>query len=108
MEKRIQDYLKKRSKASMVLELLLNREYVTGTDIINIYKMYDKNCDVPFTTNPQKFIQMLREHFGYDFVQDEEISFYRTFYNSKGQVYKVSDTYKKYFLNKMQGGINAA
>lgn len=108
MEKRIQDYLKKRSKASMVLELLLNREYVTGTDIIQIYKNYDKNCDAPFTTNPQKFIQMLREHFGYDFVLDEEITFYRKFYNSKGEMYKVHDTYKKYFLNKMQGGINAA
>ena len=103
MDKKIQEYLKKRCKASMVLELLLNREYVTGTDIILLYHTYDKNCNVPFTTNPQKFIEMLRKHFGKDFIQDEEIEFYRTFYKPNGEAYKVSDTYKKYFLKKIEG-----
>lgn len=103
MDKRIEEYLKKKSKAAKVLELLLNREYITGSDIINIYKMYDKNCNVPFTTNPQKFIEMIRKHFGYDFIKDEDTKFFRTFYDSKGKPYKVSDTYKKYFLNKIGG-----
>ena len=106
-EREIEAFLAKKSKASIVLEMLLNREYVTASDIINYYKQQDPTSPVVFTTCPHKLIETIREHFGYDFVQDEEISFYRTFYNSKGQVYKVSETYKKYFLNKMQGGTNA-
>jgi len=101
MEKQIKAFLDKKCKASIVLEMLLNREYVTGSDII----LYGYRADSPkvFTTNPQGLIETIRKHFGYDFVQDEEIPFYRTFYNSEGKPYKVSDNYKRYFLKKCEG-----
>ena len=99
-ESEINNFIAKRTKASMVLELLLDREYVTCSDIINIYKMYDKNCNVPFTTNPHKMIEIIRKQFGYDFVKDRSIKFYRKFYKN-GAYYKASDTYKEYFLDKM-------
>lgn len=100
-ERDINAFVAKRTKASMVLELLLNREYVTCSDIINIYRMYDKDCDVPFTTCPHKLIENIRKHFGYDFVQDREVKFFRKFYKGNGQEYRVSDVYKQYFLNKV-------
>lgn len=103
MEKKIQKFLDKKCKASIVLEMLLNREYVTGSDIINYYREQDPDCPVPFTTCPQGLIKNIRNHFGYDFVQDEEIKFFRTFYKSNGEAYKVSDNYKKYFLKKCEG-----
>lgn len=105
MEKMIQNYLKKKCKASVVLEMLLNREYVTASDIIQY------GCEgtpLVFTTCPHKLIETIRNHFGADFVQDKEEKFYRTMYDSEGKPYKQTDNYKKYFLNKMQGGINAA
>lgn len=101
-EREINTFLAKRTKASIVLELLMNREYVTCSDIINIYRMYDKNCNVPFTTCPHKLIENIRKRFGYDFVQDREIKFFRTFYNGDGATYRVSDTYKQYFLKKLE------
>ena len=101
MEKRIKAFLAKKSKAARVLELLLDRQYVTGDDIINIYRMTDPECEHSFTTNPQGLIETIRKHFGYDFVKDESLKFYRTMYTAKGKPYKISDTYKKYFIDKM-------
>lgn len=101
LESDINKFLAKKTKASIVLELLLNREFVTCSDIINIYKMYDKDCDVPFTTCPQKMIELIRKHFGKDFVKDRDIQFYRKFYKGDGATYRVSDTYKQYFIEKL-------
>lgn len=100
-EREINTFLAKRTKAAMVLELLLNREYVTCSDIINIYKIYDKDCNVPFTTCPHKLIEYIRKEFGYDFVKDREIRFFRNFYNGNGATYRASDTYKQYFIEKV-------
>ena len=97
MKEEIKRFLDKKCKASIVLEMLLNREYVTCSDIIN-YGC--ENTPLVFTTNPQKLIEMIRKAFGYDFVKDREVKFFRTFYNSKGKEYKVSDTYKQYFIEK--------
>ena len=102
-EREIETFLAKKSKAARVLELLLNREYVTGDDIINIYRIQDPECKHSFTTCPQGLIETIRKNFGYDFVQDEEIKFFRTMYTGAGKPYKVTDTYKKYFLKKMEG-----
>lgn len=97
-EEQIKSFLQKRSKAAIVLELLLNREYVTCSEIINFGC---ENLPIVFTTCPQKLIQTIRDNFGKDFVKSEEVPFYRTMYDSKGQAYKKSDSYTKYFLNKM-------
>lgn len=98
MNKEIASFLAKKSKASIVLELLLNREYITASDIIN-YGC--ENTPLVFTTCPHKLIEIIRKHFGADFVQDREVKFYRNFYKQNGATYKVSDTYKQYFLQKV-------
>ena len=95
-EREIQAFLAKKSKAAQVLELLLNREYVTCSDIINMYK----ESPVVFTTCPQKLIETIRKHFDYDFVRDRDIKFFRTQYDSKGKPFKISDTYKQYYIEK--------
>ena len=102
-EREIEAFLAKKSKAAIVLEMLLNREYVTASDIINYYKQQDPNSPIVFTTCPHKLIETIREHFGYDFVKDVEKPFFRVQYSSKGKQYKVSDTYKEYFLDKLVG-----
>ena len=102
-EREIEAFLAKKSKASIVLEMLLNREYVTASDIINYYKIQDPNSPLVFTTCPHKLIENIREHFGYDFVKDVEKPFFRVQYSSKGKQFKVSDTYKEYFLDKLAG-----
>ena len=102
-EREIEAFLAKKSKAAIVLEMLLNREYVTASDIINYYKQQDPNSPIVFTTCPHKLIETIREHFGYDFVKDKDIPFFRTQYSSKGKQFKVSDTYKEYFLDKLVG-----
>ena len=104
IENEINAFLAKKSKASIVLEMLLNREFITCSDII----LYGYKPEFPtvFTTNPQGLIESIRKHFGYDFVQDEDIKFFRTMYRN-GKLYRMSDTYKKYFLKKLEG-INAA
>jgi hypothetical protein len=97
MREDIERFLAKKSKASIVLEMLLNREYVTCSDIINY------GCEglpIVFTTCPQNLIKAIRDAFGYDFVKDREVKFFRTFYNSKGKEYKQTDTYKQYFIEK--------
>ena len=101
MERDINAFIAKKTKASIVLELLLNREYVTASDIINIYRMYDKDCDVPFTTCPHKLIENIRKHFGYDFIKDREVKFFRKFHTKSGEEYRVSDFYKQYFIEKV-------
>lgn len=103
MNKKIADFLNKKSKASIVLELLLNREYVTCSEIINFGC---ENTPIVFTTCPHKLIETIRKHFGEDFVKDREVKFFRTLY-SNGKQYKQSDSYKEYFLNKMGDLINA-
>ena len=102
-ENEIQAFLAKKSKAAIVLEMLLNREYVTASDIINYYREQDPECPVVFTTCPHKLVEIIRDRFGYDFVKDKDIPFFRTQYSSKGKPYKVSDTYKEYFLDKLVG-----
>lgn len=96
-EREIQAFLAKKSKAAQVLELLLNREYVTCSDIINL----DRTSPVVFTTCPHKLIETIRKHFDYDFIKDRDVKFFRVQYNSKGEPFKTSDTYKQYFINKM-------
>ena len=100
-EREINDFLAKKSKAAIVLEMLLNREFVTGADIINFYREKDPECPVVFTTCPHKLIETIRKRFDYDFVKDRDIPFVRIQYTASGKPYKVSDTYKQYFLNKM-------
>lgn len=102
-EREIEAFLAKKSKAAIVLEMLLNREYVTASDIINYYREQDPKCPVVFTTCPHKLVETIREHFGYDFVKDVEKPFFRVQYSSKGKMFKVSDTYKEYFLDKLVG-----
>jgi hypothetical protein len=96
-EREIQAFLAKKSKAAQVLELLMNREYVTCSDIINMHP----ESPVVFTTCPHKLIETIRKRFDYDFVKDRDIPFYRVQYNANGKPFKISDTYKQYFLNKM-------
>lgn len=96
-EREIQAFLAKKSKAAQVLELLLNREYVTCSDIINL----DRISPVVFTTCPHKLIETIRKRFDYDFVKDRDVQFFRIQYNSKGEPFKTSDTYKQYFVEKM-------
>lgn len=98
MNKEIESFLAKKSKASIVLELLLNREYVTCSDIIN-YGC--ENTPLVFTTCPHKLIETIRKHFGANFVKDREVPFFRNFYKPNGKTYKVSDTYKQYFIEKV-------
>lgn len=101
IKEQIKAFLNKKSNASIVLEMLLNREYVTGSDIILIG--YKPDFPHVFTTNPQGLIETIREHFGYDFVKDRDVKFFRTFYNSKGKECKLTDTYKQYFIEKCGG-----
>ena len=96
-------FLAKKSKSAIVLEMLLNREYVTATDIITYYQSHDPECPIVFTTSPHKLIERIRERFGYDFVKDKDIPFFRVQYSSKGKQYKISDTFKQYYLDKMAG-----
>ena len=100
-EREIEAFLAKKSKAAIVLEMLLNREYVTASDIINYYREQDPKCPVVFTTCPHKLVEKIRKRFGYDFVKDKDIQFFRTQYSSAGKQFKVSDTYKEYFLEKI-------
>ena len=100
-EREIQAFLAKKSKSAIVLEMLLNREYVTASDIITYYQSVDPDFPFVFTTCPHKLIEIIRNHFGYDFVKDKEIKFFRTFYKGNGESYKVSDTCKQYYLDKM-------
>lgn len=96
----IDAFLAKKSKAAIVLEMLLNREYVTCSDIINF------GCEdtpIVFTTCPQKLIEQIRKHFGYDFVKDREVKFFRTMYSPAGKKYQYTDTYKQYYLDKFGG-----
>ena len=102
-EREIEAFLAKKSKTAIVLEMLLNREYVTASDIINYYREQDHKCPVVFTTCPHKLVEKIRKRFGYDFVKDKDITFFRTQYSSKGKPYKISDTYKEYFLDKLVG-----
>jgi hypothetical protein len=102
-EREIQAFLAKKSKSAIVLEMLLNREYVTATDIITYYQSHDPECPIVFTTSPHKLIEIIRERFGYDFVKDKDIPFFRVQYSSKGKQYKISDTFKQYYLDKMAG-----
>lgn len=98
-ERDINAFLAKRTKASVVLEMLMDREYVTCSDIILIG--YTPEMPHVFTTNPQKLIENIREHFGKDFVKDKDIKFFRKFYKKNGEEYTISDTYKQYFLDKV-------
>ena len=98
MREGIERFLAKKCKAAIVLEMLLNREFITCSDIILIG--YKPNQPHVFTTNPQGLIETIRENFGYDFVKDRDIKFFRTFYNSKGKEYKLTDTYKQYFIER--------
>lgn len=71
-EREIYDFINKNSKASIVLELLLNREYVTCSDIIN----YDcENTPLVFTTCPHSLIREIRNRFGASFVKDRDVKF---------------------------------
>lgn len=106
LEKKIKNFIAKKSKASMVLELFLNKEYVTCTDIINLTPntpMYDEFGNVyrpVFTTCPHSLIREIRDEFGFDFIKDIDVKFYRSFYKN-GKECKISDVYKRYFLNKL-------
>ena len=97
MNKEIESFLAKKSKAATVLELLINREYVTASDIIN-YGC--ENTPLVFTTCPHKLIETIRKHFGADFIKDREVNFFRKFYKTNGEEYKVTDSYKQYFLDR--------
>lgn len=98
-EREINAFLAKKSKAAIVLEMLLNREYVTCSDII---KYGCEGTPLVFTTCPHKLIEAIRKTFGVDFVQDKEVTFYREQYRN-GKPYKQTGSYKKYFLNKFEG-----
>ena len=95
-EREIEAFLAKKSKAAQVLELLLNREYVTCSDIINL----DRTSPVVFTTCPHTLIKTIRDNFGVDFVKDRDVKFFRKFYRN-GKEHKSSETYKQYFVEKM-------
>ena len=99
IQEEINAFLAKKSKASTVLELLLSREYVTCSDIIN-YGC--ENTPVVFTTCPHSLIREIRDFFGFDFVQDKDVKFFRKFYKN-GKEYKSSEVYKQYFLKKFEG-----
>lgn len=108
IKERIDAFIARKNKASMVLELFLNQEYVTCSDIINLRTndtIYDEegNTYRPiFTTCPHSLIREIRDEFGADFIQDKDVKFFRAFYKN-GKMHKVSDVYKRYFLNKMEG-----
>lgn len=108
LKDKIKAFIDRRNKASMVLELFLNREYVTCSDIINlrandtIYDEFGNTYKPIFTTCPHSLIREIRDEFGADFIKDMDVKFYRTFYKD-GKAHKVSDVYKRYFLNKLEG-----
>lgn len=108
LKERINDFISRRNKASMVLELFLNQEYVTCSDIINlrtndtVYDEFGNTYRPIFTTCPHSLIREIRDEFGADFIEDMDVKFYRAFYKN-GKVHKVSDTYKRYFLKKLEG-----
>ena len=92
---KIKNYIAKRHKTAQVLGLLMTKKYVTCSDIIN-YQCED--TPLVFTTSPHKLIENIRKEFGYDFVKDEDVKFEAVRYYN-GKPYKVSDTFKRYFLN---------
>ena len=94
----IDAFIAKKSKASKVLEMLLNSDYITCSDII---KYECENTPLVFTTCPHKLIETIRKNFGVDFVKDREVEFFRTMYTSKGKEYKQSEKYKQYFIEKL-------
>lgn len=106
-ESKVKEFINKKSKASMVLELLLDREYITCSDIINLREQnvsfYDetgRNYIPIFTTCPHSLIREIRDEFGFDFIKDVDVKFYRKFFKN-GKEHKASDVYKRYFLDKM-------
>jgi hypothetical protein len=108
LKEKIDNFIAKRSKASMVLELFLNQEYVTCSDIINlnsndcIWDEHGNTYKPIFTTCPHSLIREIRDEFGADFIKDMDVKFYRQFYKN-GKMHKVSDVYKRYFLEKLEG-----
>jgi hypothetical protein len=106
IDEKIKNFIAKKSKAAMVLELLLNREYITSSDIINMrgndtfYDEFGNEYHPIFTTCPHSMIRDIRNEFGADFVKDKDVKFFRVFYKN-GKQHKISDVYKRYFLNKM-------
>lgn len=106
IKNKIDKFLSKKNKASMVLNLFLNQEYVTCSDIINlrtndtIYDEFGNTYRPIFTTCPHSLIREIRDEFGADFIKDRDVKFYRSYYQD-GKIHKVSDTYKRYFLDKM-------
>ena len=108
IKEKIDAFIARKSKASMVLELFLNREYVTASDIINLREngvvFYDeegKSYTPIFTTCPHSLIREIRDEFGADFIKDVDVKFYRSFYKN-GEQHKVSDVYKRYFMQKLE------
>ena len=92
-KRELEAFIAKQTKSSKVLHMLMNHEYITSSDIIQ----------VAITTCPHKLIETLRKNFGYDFVLSREKRFFRKQCTSKGKVYKVADTYFEYFIP--EGGI---
>ncbi len=84
-------FIAKRTKSAQVLDMLMNRPYITIQDII---KETNTNC-------PHKQIQTIRDNFGSDFVQFRDKPFVRTQYSSKGKPFNISNKYREYFLDKM-------
>lgn len=105
-ESKVKEFINKKSKASMVLELFLNSEYVTCSDIINLrgedtfYDEFGQTYRPIFTTCPHSLIREIRAEFGVDFIKDIDVKFYRKFFKD-GKEHKISDVYKRYFLDKM-------
>lgn len=99
LREKIEKFISKGTKSSIVLELLLNNKYITSTDII-LYK-YKQNKTI-FTTSPHKIIETIRKNFGADFVQDVDIEYLRKYF-SCGRWIQTKDTYKRYFLNIKEG-----
>ena len=109
IQEKIDAFIARKSKASMVLELFLDRQYVTCSDIINLrqndtvyYDEFGNEYTPIFTTCPHSLVREIRNEFGADFIKDADITFYRQFYKD-GKVHRITDTYKRYFLNKMGG-----
>lgn len=108
IKEKIDAFIARKNKASMVLELFMNQEYVTCSDIINLrgndifYDEFGNTYRPIFTTCPHSLIREIREEFGADFIKDIDVKFFRT-YCKDGKMHKMSDVYKRYFLNKMEG-----
>ena len=89
-KRELEAFIAKQTKSSKVLHMLMNHEYVTSSDIIQVAR----------TTCPHKLIETVRKNFGHDFVSSREKRFFRKQCTSKGQVYKVADTYFEYFITE--------